>query len=418
MSASAEVSQLANGLRIASERLPHVASVSVGVWVPVGSRHELAAEAGAAHFLEHLLFKGTPRWSARDIAIAFDRVGGEVNAFTTKEYTAYYARVLSRDLDLALDVLCDILTEPAFRPEEIDAERHVILEEIAMNADEPSDVVHEAFAEAVFPGHELGREILGTPETVEAMDRDAIGDFFSGTYSLRDAVVAAAGDVDHDDLVARISARWGAELPEARRGPLVSRAPAEGPRERVIVSRPTEQAHIVMGSRGITTTDDDRYALGLLDTILGGGMSSRLWQSIREERGLAYSVYSYRSSYSDAGAFGVYAGTAPGRAQQVVSLIAEAIDLACNVDPSADELAIAKGHIRGAVQLALEDPTSRMNRLGKQLTSFGEITTVEEMLDRTDEVSPADVTRVAQRVFGAGRTLAVVGPKAVGSVVW
>ncbi len=416
---STALTRLKSGLRIGSERLSHVASVSIGVWVPVGSRHERPAEAGAAHFLEHLLFKGTSRRTARDIAAAFDRVGGEVNAFTTKEYTAFYARVLSRDLDLALDVLCDILTEPAFRPEEIDAERQVILEEIAMNADEPSDVAHEAFSAAMFPDHELGREILGSEETVEAMDRDAIADFFGGTYSLGHSVLAAAGDIDHDDLVARVEKRWGSELPKPHRGIVATAAPVATPTRRVVVDRPTEQAHIVMGARGITVADDDRYALGLLDTILGGGMSSRLWQSIREDRGLAYSVYSYRSAYSDAGVVGVYAGTSPSRAEQVAGLMADEISRAMETEPSADELAIAKGHIRGSVQLALEDPTSRMSRIGKQLLQFNDVMAIDDMLERSDAVSEAEVTQVAQRVFGGERSLVVVGPEAsVGGVDW
>jgi predicted Zn-dependent peptidase len=310
--------RLDSGLRLVTERMPDVRSVAIGFWVDAGSRDEPPAIAGASHFLEHLLFKGTDTRSAQDIAEAIDAVGGEMNAFTTKEYTAFYVRVLDDSLDLAVDILSDIMWSPAFRPDEIDAERQVILEEILMHEDEPSDLVHDVFTEALYPGHPLGREILGTEATIEAMTRAEIADYFGEHYRPESIVVAAAGNVEHDALASAIDARYAGPTgaaPVARNGGL----PA--PQRLSVQKRPTEQAHVVVGARALDRDDPDRYALSAMNLVLGGGMSSRLFQEIREKRGLAYSVYSYRSAYQGTGALSVYAGTAPNRVREVLGIV-------------------------------------------------------------------------------------------------
>ena len=298
--------RLDSGIRVVTERMPDAHSVTTGFWVEAGSRDESPDLAGASHFLEHLLFKGTDTRSARDIAEAIEAVGGDMNAFTTKEYTAFYTRVLDDDLELGLDILSDIMWAPAFRADEVEAERQVILEEILMHEDEPADLVHDVFTEALYPGHPLGREVLGDESTISAMSRDQIRGYFSEFYRPEAIVVAAAGNLDHDDVVAGLERRYAGRTgnrPERRMPPL---AP---PRRVVVSKRSTEQAHIVVGGRALARNDDDRFALAALNQVLGGGMSSRLFQEIREKRGLVYSVYSYRAAYLETGALAVYAGT-------------------------------------------------------------------------------------------------------------
>jgi len=285
--------RLGNGIRIVTERMPEARSVSLGVWVGVGGRDEPAELAGASHFLEHLVFKGTSTRSARQIAEAVDAVGGEMNAFTNREHTAYYTRLPAAQADLGFAILGDVLTDPAFRPPEVEAERHVILEEILMNLDVPEDHVHTLLAEALFPGHPLGREVLGTRETVEAASRDEIADFFAHWYRPRNLVVVAAGHLDHDRVVDALGPTLGAQ--DGGERPVRER-PADAVEPRAVLDDPTEQAHVAMGWRAVDHFDDDRYALMVANQVLGGGMSSRLFQQVREERGLCYSVYSWAST--------------------------------------------------------------------------------------------------------------------------
>jgi predicted Zn-dependent peptidase len=399
--------RLANGVRVVTERMPEARSVSLGVWVGVGGRDEPADLAGASHFLEHLLFKGTPTRSARQIAEAIEAVGGEMNAFTNREHTAYYTRLPADCAGLGLEILGDVLTEPAFRPHEVDAERQVIVEEILMNLDVPEDHVHTLLAEALFPGHPLGREVLGTRETVEAATRDEIAEFFGRWYRPRNLAVVAAGDVDHDRVVDAFAATLGS----LDGGTRPERAAPEAAVERLaVLGDDTEQVHLAMGWRGVDHFDDDRYALSVANQILGGGMASRLFQEVREERGLCYSVYSWASCYGDAGNAGIYAGTAPSRVGELLDVVDVEVAKLVASGVSESELAVAKGCIEGSTLLGLEDSGSRMVRLGRSLAARDEIVPLDEELARIRAVTADDVAAVAARVFGSPRALAVVGP--------
>ena len=399
--------RLGNGVRVVTERMPEARSVTVGVWVGVGGRDEPAPLAGASHFLEHLLFKGTSTRSARQIAEAIDAVGGEMNAFTSREHTAYYTRLPAARGDLGLEILGDVLTDPAFRPHEVDAERQVILEEILMNLDMPEDHVHTLLAEAMYPGHPLGREVLGCRETVEAITRDEIDEFFRSWYLPRNLVVTAAGDLDHDHVAAVFERSLGA--PVGGSAPQRT-APDVAPEPLVHDAEATEQAHIALGWRGLDHYDDDRYALTVANQVLGGGMSSRLFQEVREERGLCYSVYSWASAYVDSGTAGIYAGTAPARAGELMKVVDDEVGKMATSGVTEAELAVAKGFIEGSLVLGLEDSGSRMARLGRSLMARDEVVPIDEQLSRIRAVTIEDVARVTARVFGGQRTLAVIGP--------
>ncbi len=387
--------------------MPDSHSATLGFWVDAGSRDETLPEWGASHFLEHLLFKGTDTRSAKDIAESIEAVGGDMNAFTTKEYTAYYTRLLDEDIELGLDILCDIMDSPAFRGEEVDAERQVILEEINMHEDEPSDLVHEVFHEALYPGHPLGREVLGERASITAMTPEQIRSYFDTRYRPPKMVVAAAGNVDHDLVAAGIERRFGGRPGDAPARPVAHLAPAVPLR---VVRRSTEQAHLIVGMRSIDRSDEDRFALAVLNQIVGGGMSSRLFQEIREKRGLVYSVYSYRAAYLETGAFGVYAGTAPARARQVLDIIDTEFDKLLQDGVTDRELAVAKGGLKGSLTLGLEDSAGRMNRIGRSQLIHGEVMAFDDLVARTEAIGHDDVNRVIARVLGAQRVLAVVGP--------
>jgi predicted Zn-dependent peptidase len=401
-----EETRLANGVRIVTERMPEARSVSLGVWVAVGGRDEPDSLAGASHFLEHLLFKGTAGRSARQIAEAVDAVGGEMNAFTNREHTAYYTRLPAARVDLGLEILGDVLTAPAFRPHEVDAERQVIIEEILMNLDVPEDHVHTLLAEALFPGHPLGREVLGTRESVEAASRDQIADFFARWYRPRNLVVVAAGDLDHQRLVDGFADTLGrcegGDRPERT-------APGDAVEPRTVLDEETEQVHLAMGWRAVDNNDDDRYPLSVANQVLGGGMASRLFQEIREERGLCYSVYSWASTYADAGCAGIYAGTAPSRVAELLDVVDDEIAKMTASGVSEGELAVAKGYLEGSLLLGLEDSGSRMARLGRSLMARDEVVPIEEQLARIRAVTTDDVAAVSARVFGGARSLAVIG---------
>jgi predicted Zn-dependent peptidase len=318
-------SVLPSGLRIVTEAIPTTRSASIGVWVNVGSRDETASMSGASHFLEHLLFKGTEKRTALDISADIEAVGGETNAFTTKEYTCYYARVLDADLPLAVDVLCDAVASSLLDPADVETERGVILEEIAMHEDEPGDEVHDVFTEAIFgPATPLGRLISGTPETISSMTRTQINGFYRRRYTAPRIVIAAAGNLDHANVVRLVRrALAGTQLDKGEAVPSSRRAAGRVrtlPAQTIVRARDTEQAHLVLGGVGIGRLDERRFALGVLNNVLGGGMSSRLFQEIREKRGLAYSVYSYDTQYVEAGVVGVYAGCAPGKVDEVLDL--------------------------------------------------------------------------------------------------
>ena len=402
-----ETTRLDNGLTVVTERIPWVRSVSAGFWVGTGSRDEGARLFGASHFLEHLLFKGTATRTARRIAEDVDAVGGDMNAFTTKEYTAFYLRVLDDSLELGLDILSDILWSPAFRPEEVEAERQVILEEILMRGDEPADLVHEVFIEALFPDHPVGREVLGDEESIEAMTREDIAAFHAHHYRPGNMVFAAAGNLDHAAVVDGIARRFAG--PDGGTAP-VRTAPTAAPLPVAVDPRPTEQVHLVLGMRGLHSHSEDRYALSVVNHVLGGGLSSRLFQKIREERGLAYSVYSYRSALVDTGALAVYAGTMPSRVTEVLDLTRAELDEMAVSGITERDLEVAKGHLVGELALSMEDSAARMSRIGRSELIHHAVLTVDEVVARISAVTLDDAARVAASVLGNDRVLAVVGP--------
>jgi predicted Zn-dependent peptidase len=399
---------LESGATVVTERMDGVRSGSVGCWFDVGSRDEPDDLAGTSHFLEHLLFKGTSTRSAKDIANAFDAVGGDVNAFTSKEYTCYYLRVLDDDLPMALDVLADMLTNSVIDPEELESERKVILEEIAMHEDAPDELVHDLFYRSMWDGHPLGRPVLGFNGTVADLARDDVVGYWRGRYSPANLVVAAAGSVAHEQLTAWAESTFTANA----NGRTQRNGLAPNPKGGVSVfKRPTEQAHIVYGTEGLHRSHPDRHALTVLDTILGGGMSSRLFQEIRENRGLAYSVYSYRSLFAGTGTFAIYAGTTPHNADTVMELVRDEIDSVLRDGVTQAEFERAKGHVRGSLVLSAEDPGSRMNRLGRQQITTGEILSIDELVDIFNAIDMDDIRRVADAVLGSGRfRTTIVGP--------
>ncbi len=406
---------LPGGLRIVTETLPSVRSATFGIWAHVGSRDETPALNGATHYLEHLLFKGTAQRSALDISSAIDAVGGEMNAFTAKEYTCYYARVLDTDLPLAIDVVCDMLTGSLILDSDVDAERGVILEEIAMTEDDPGDVVHDLFAQTMFGDTPLGRPVLGTVDTINALSRGQIARFYKKHYDPTHLVVAAAGNVDHATVVRQVRRAFekAGALTRTDAAPI---APRDGRKTirtagRVeLLGRKTEQAHVVLGMPGLARTDERRWALGVLNTALGGGMSSRLFQEVREKRGLAYSVYSYTSGFADCGLFGVYAGCRPSQVHDVLRICRDELDKVASDGLGDDEIARAVGQLSGSTVLGLEDTGAIMNRIGKSELCWGTQMSVDDMLARIAAVTPDEVREVARDVLTRRPSLSVIGP--------
>lgn len=408
---------LPGGIRVLTEAIPATRSAAVGAWVAVGSRDERDEHAGSTHFLEHLLFKGTPTRSAYDISVAFDEVGGEANAATAKNYTCYYARVLDADLSMASATIMDMVTSSLLTPEEFELERGVILEELAMAADDPAEVAHETFTSTVLAGHPLGRPIGGTPEVIRRLGRDAVVEHYRRTYVPSGLVITAAGHVDHDDMCARVldaarAAGWqldGGAAPTARHA--VTSA-VYAPPATVLIDRPTEQAHVVIGGRGTATSDPRLFALTVASTILGGGMSSRLFQEIRERRGLAYATYSFASGYQEGGIFGAYAACSPARTDEVIAVMQAEIGRLVEELVPADELRRAIGQICGSFVLGCEDTGARMTRLGLAEIVSGELLSFEETLERYRAVTAADVQAVAQDLLAGTPSMVVVGPTA------
>jgi predicted Zn-dependent peptidase len=400
---------LPGGLRVVTEAVPGVRSAAFGVWVGVGSRDEHPREAGASHFLEHLLFKGTARRTALEIAAVMDAVGGELNAFTAKEYTCYYGRVLDEDLPLAVDVVSDIVTAASCAPQDVEAERGVILEEISMHDDDPGDVVHDAFAHALYGDHALGRPVIGSVGTIEALTHEAITGYYHGRYTQPEMVVSAAGNVDHVEVVRLVvdAFGWAAASPPR---PLRPHEPPPLQGSVVVEDRPTEQAHLVLGTHGLARDDPRRWALAVLNNALGGGMSSRLFQEVRENRGLAYSVYSYSSHHHDTGMFGVYAGCAPAKVDEVLDVCRAELAAVAEKGITDDEVARAKGQLRGSMVLGLEDTGSQMTRIGKAELVHGHVLDVDELLGLIDAVTPDTVGEVAQDVLRRPLSLGIIGP--------
>ncbi len=404
---------LDSGVRILTEQVHGAPSVAVAVSVGVGSRDETDSHLGSTHFLEHLLFKGTAKRTARDISVAFDSVGGSSNAATAKEYTSYYARVQNSALPLATDVLIDMFTSASIADNDFETERTVILEELAMNEDDPEDVCHEAFADALMPRTDLGRPIGGSKESILAVTRQQVIDHYRDNYDTSTLIVTAAGGIDHAQFVELVSNQLSAvgwtdhKEPAPRRAQEYQEPPR--PEKFRFIDKDTQQSHIILGFQSPHSMDEDRYALAIFNTILGGGMSSRLYQEIRENRGLAYSTYSYQHGYSDSGFFGLYAGCSVENSEEVVRLMRAQLESIAASGVSQEEFDLALGNITGSLALRFEATLARMNRLvGTELGS-GEYLSVSEVLERFNSQGLSDVVRVAQRIASAPSSLVVVG---------
>lgn len=410
-------SVLPGGVRVLTEAMPGQRSATIGFWIAVGSRDEAEGQHGSTHFLEHLLFKGTSRRTALEIASAFDEVGGESNAATAKESTCYFARVLDTDLPMAIEVIADMITSAVLDPNEMEQERGVILEEIAMDNDDPSDVAHEKFVEAVLGNHPLGRPIGGTPEAIKSVPRDAVWTHFQRYYRPDELVITAAGSLDHDAVCAQVLTALEASgwvlAPEASPVPRRTTAGASvisGTAGMFVHRRQVEQANIIMGCPSIVATDERRFVMSVLNSILGGGMSCRLFQEIREKRGLAYATYSFSAGYADAGYFGMYAGCNPAKTGQVIELLGAELDKLAAGGVTGEELGKAVGQLSGGIVMALEDSGSRMSRLGRSELVSGEFLDMDETLARIRAVTALQVVELAAQLAAAPRTITVVGP--------
>ena len=399
---------LDNGLRLLTESMPDVRSVSIGVWLTRGSRHEGGARHGIAHFVEHMLFKGTATRTAADLAQEIDSIGGMLDAFTAKECASYYIKVLDEHLPRAVDVLSDLVSNPAFHEEDIEREKKVVLEEIKMVEDTPDDLVHELFTEQFWDGHPLGRPILGTRESVESLSQQSLRDYFGDVYTAPNLIIAAAGHVDHSQVRELVCSAFAGVR---ARGELVSLEPPSVTPRLLIRNKDLEQSHICLGVSGYPQDHAERYAVYILNTVLGGSMSSRLFQNIREERGLAYAVSSGLSAYHDAGSLTVYAGCGTETVGQVVDLIVEELRGIKKMTLPDDELRRAKDHLKGNLMLSLESTASRMSHLARQELYFGRQFSLDDTLQAVEQVTSDDVQRVACDLF-RDRSLAatVLGP--------
>jgi predicted Zn-dependent peptidase len=401
------IARTANGIRVVTERVPYVQSVSLGIWVDAGARDEANDTAGISHFIEHLLFKGTGRRSAQQIAEELDAVGGQINAFTDREHTCYYVKVLPEHVPLAQDILADMLQHSVLDPEEIGREKNVILEEIKRHEDTPDELVHDLFAETLWPEHPLGRSVIGRAEVIESLSREQIVEYLREQYLPARMVVAAAGNLDHEAILAGVEATMGG-MPAGERGhelypPRVSDDKRELP-------KPTEQVHFCLGTRGFNQDQDERYALGLIDSAVGGGMSSRLFQEVREKRGLCYAIGSYTASYREAGMFAVYAGTSPENADEVRELVVKELRDVARQGITPAELQRAKNQIRGAVLLSLDSMSTRMTRIGKSMISYDRIISPTEVVEKIEAVTDADACRISAEILSGDYAYAAVGP--------
>ena len=399
---------LPTGLRVVTESMPHVRSVSVGVWLERGSRHESEADSGIAHFVEQMLFKGTTSRSARQIAQEIDSIGGQLDAFTSKEYAGYYIKVLDEHLPIALDLLSDMLQRPSFLPVDIEKEQSVILEEIKMVEDAPDDLVHEELARHAWQTHPLGRPILGSPDTVSSFTQGRLRDYFGRTYVAPNLLVSAAGNLEHDRLTEQLAAAFAGLAAGPAKAPVAPPSPGSGVTYR---QKDIEQSHVCVATPSYHQTHEHRHALHVLNTILGGSMSSRLFQHIREDRGLAYAVFSNLAAYTDTGMLMIYAGCANERVSEVVDLSLKELRELRDAPVPAVELRRAKDHLKGSLMLNLESTSSRMSHLARQFMAFGRYFTLDEMLAAIERVTVEDIQLVANDVFsGTGLVASVVGP--------
>ena len=406
---------LPSGLRIVTEEEKSVRSAAFGIWVNVGSRDESNSTAGASHFLEHLLFKGTKKRSSLEISSSIEAVGGETNAFTSKEYTCFYARVIDKDLPLAVDVISDLITSSIVRPADVDAERKVVLEEIAMRDDDPSDLIHDLFLEKYYGDTPLGRPILGSVDSIKNMSRSTVFNYYKNRYKPEDLVVAVAGNVKHKRVVQMVEEALSKDgfLDQSRKEFKVrtsSQVKVVGKGKVTLLDKKTEQAHIVYGVPGVAREDKSRFALSVLSSAIGGGMSSRLFQEIREKRGLAYSTYAYSQQFSGSGVLSFYVGCKPEKAEESVKIIQSILfDIADN-GLTQDEIERAKGAVSGALVLSQEDTGSRMTRIGKSELVYGQVLSFDEILREVANVTPEQIKEIARKTLPSSPTLAVVGP--------
>ena len=399
--------RLDNGVTVLTESIDTVRSVALGVWFAVGSRDETEAEAGMSHFMEHMMFKGTPQHTAAQISEAFDSLGAELNAFTSKEYTCYYARFVDEHLEKAVSLLSEMVVDSLLADDACDSEREVVIEEIARMEDTPDDRIHEMFGHALWPDHPIGLPILGSRESVGGFNNAKSLAFRDRHYLTGNCVVAAAGNLDHDQVVRMVEKYLS--LPE---GPRSTRpaAVAAGASRLAVLTKDTEQTHICYGMASLNAHHEDRFALSVIDTVLGGGMSSRLFQEIREKKGLAYAVYSFQALYQDTGQFAVYAGTRPSNTEQVIELIQAEVERMRLQGMTAEELTLAKDSIKGHMVLGLESTRNRMTRLGKNRVTDGELLSVDEIVARIDSLTLDDIGRVAADVLAGEKILAMIGP--------
>ncbi len=404
-----QLTTLPNGVRVVSESVPYVQSASVGLWVGTGSRDEEEPLRGISHFIEHMLFKGTKHRTAREIADSIESRGGHLNAFTDKEITCYETRVLSDDLNLSLDILSDMFRNSLFEPEEMEREKRVVLEEIKMYEDTPEETVHDIFMQTLWNSHPLGKPIIGTDKTVSALTRDNIVEYMASRYCPDRIVIAAAGNLEHSDLVSMAESKLSDMTGKA---PIRSaRKPRSSGKSKQVRKRDIEQVHFCMGSTAFGKKDKKRFSLSILNNVLGGNMSSRLFQEIREKRGLAYSIGSYARSYQDGGFFCIYGGTSPQTYEQVLELTRIELEKIKSQGMSDDELTKAKTQVRGALVLGLESMSSRMNRYGESLLSYGRVIPVAEILSEYNSVTHESIAEVANLVLNSQEhTLTAVGP--------
>ena len=403
-----------SGLRIVTEEVPSVRSAAVGIWVNVGSRDEAPATAGASHFLEHLLFKGTTSRTALEISSSIESVGGEMNAFTSKEYTCFYARVIDTDLPMAIDVVSDLITSSIVTALDVDAERKVVLEEIAMRDDDPSDLVHDLFSDTYYGDTPIGRPILGTVESIQGMSRNTVFNYYKKKYLPQDLVVAVAGNIKHKRVVAMVEEALSRDnfldvmaAPVIRPNTVVKNSKQQSVG---LLYKKSEQAHMFYGMEGVARADDRRFAMGVLSAALGGGMSSRLFQEIREKRGLAYSVYAYAQQFAGSGVLGFYAGCNPSKAIEVVEIIRSVVADVADNGMTHEEIERAKGAVRGSLVLSQEDTGSRMSRIGKNEIVYGQVMDFDDILKAISRVSAQDIREIASEFLVKTPTLALVGP--------
>ena len=405
-----EHSTLSSGLQVVTEHIPHVRTVALGFWVRCGTYGEQDREAGMSHFLEHMFFKGTENRTAREIVEAFDDVGGELNAYTTKEYTCFYAKVIDENLPLAVEVIMDMLCRPKMSPSDLEKEKQVVLEEISMCEDVPDELIHDCLAATIWPEHPLGKPILGTRTSIAGITREGLSDYYRRHYFPQNIVVAAAGNFLHKDLVNLLEEHASYLNPNA---PLANWPQVELPyAERVnAIERPTEQLHMCLGFPGLSWKSDSIYTLNVLNNIFGGGMSSRLFQEVREERGLAYSIYSYSASFVPAGYFSIYAGLSAERFPLVISTVSEEISKLKSSLVSPAELARAKQQVKGALVIGLESTANRMSRMGRSLLLMGRVNDIDEIVSKIEAVTAEDVAHLANTMLqGQRATLCVLGP--------